>query len=48
LIESLEEENFLNPLPDKEILENLERYARCLGLDPEDGRGSPFSDRLDE
>ena len=47
-IESLEEESFPLPPPGNELLEDLKRYARSLGLDPEDGRGSPFSDRLDE
>jgi len=47
-IESLEEEKFPSPLPEKEILQDLRRYARCLGLDPENGRGSPLSDRFDE
>jgi curved DNA-binding protein CbpA len=47
-IESLEEENLSAPLPGKELLEELRRYAKCLGLDPENGQGSPFSDRLDD
>ncbi len=45
-IESLEEENIPSPLPERVPLEDLKRYARCLGLDPENGRGSPFSDRF--
>jgi curved DNA-binding protein CbpA len=47
-IESLEEESLPSPLPEKELLEDLRRYARCLGLNPENGRGSPLSDRFDE
>ncbi len=45
-IESLEEDDSPSLPPGKELLDNLRRYARCLGLDPENGRGSPFSDRF--
>jgi curved DNA-binding protein CbpA len=47
-IESLEEDNSSSLRPGDELLEDLKRYARCLGLDPEGGGGSPFSDRFDE
>jgi curved DNA-binding protein CbpA len=47
-LEALEEESIPSPLPAKEILDDLKSYAKCLGLDPENGRESPFSDRLDE
>ena len=47
-IESLEEDNSPSLLPGKKLLEDLRRYARCLGLDPENGRGSPLSDRFDD
>jgi curved DNA-binding protein CbpA len=47
-LESLEEESFPSPSHGEELLEGLKRYAKCLGLDPENGRGSPFSDRFDE
>jgi curved DNA-binding protein CbpA len=45
-IESLEEDDSPSLLTGKELLEDLRRYARCLGLDPENGGGSPFSDRF--
>ena len=47
-IESLEEENSLSRPHGKELLENLKLYAKGLGLDSENGRDSPFSDRIDE
>jgi curved DNA-binding protein CbpA len=47
-IKSLEEDNVPAPLPERVPLEDLKRYAKCLGLDPENGRGSPLSDRFDE
>ena len=47
-LESLEEEDSPTRPHEKEIVEGLKLYARCLGLDSENGRGSPVSDRFDE
>jgi curved DNA-binding protein CbpA len=47
-LESLEEESFPSLSHGEELLEGLKRYAKCLGLDSEKGRGSPFSDRFTE
>jgi curved DNA-binding protein CbpA len=47
-IETLEEETSPSRQQGKELLEELRHYAKCLGLDPENGRNSPFSDRFSE
>jgi len=47
-IESLEEETSPSRPHGEELLESLKLYAKCLGLDSENGQSSPFSDRLDE
>jgi curved DNA-binding protein CbpA len=47
-LESLEEESFPSLFHGEELLEGLKRYAKCLGLDSEKGRDSPFSDRFTE
>jgi len=45
-LESLEEESFPSLSHGEELLEGLKLYAKCLGLDSEDGQSSPFSDRF--
>ena len=47
-LESLEEENSPSRPHGEELLESLKLYAKCLGLDSENGRGPRFSDRFDE
>ena len=47
-LELLEEEVSPSRPHGKELLEGLRAYAQCLGLDSENGRNSPFSDRFTE
>ena len=47
-IERLEEETSPSRPHGEELLEGLKLYARCLGLDSENGQSSPFSDRFFE
>jgi ribosome-binding protein aMBF1 (putative translation factor) len=47
-LELLEEEVSPSRPHGEELLEGLKLYAKCLGLDSENGRGSPFSDRIAE
>jgi len=47
-IEGLEEETSPSRPQGEELLEGLKLYARCLGLDSENGQSSPFSDRFFE
>jgi curved DNA-binding protein CbpA len=47
-LEALEEEDSPHRPHGKELLEGLRRYARGLGLGPENGRNPSLSDRFDE